>query len=144
MKRVVERAKLEDEPHLAWQAFVNLISTERYEHLTPTQRKARLILEYGNEVQRGGHGRYFEICGIARLAETIDALEEFGLAGQARLLRRAAYVLANASPGADLELTLDDDLIESMDDTYPRCMPIVPVALAQHLEVHMNEYLVLR
>ncbi len=144
MKRVVERAKLVDHPHLAWQAFVNLISTERYEHLTPLQRQARLVLEYGNEVQRGGHGRYFEICGIAKLTETIDAMEAFGLTGQARLLRRAASVLAKASPDADLELILDDELIESMDDAYYCCLPLVPVALAEHLEKHIDEYLVLR
>ena len=60
MKGTVEAGAAGREPHLIWNAFIDLIAIEDYGDLSPIQRKAHLVFWYESEVQNGGHGQYFE------------------------------------------------------------------------------------
>jgi hypothetical protein len=140
MKRVVERQRLKQEPHLVWNAFVDLLAMEEYDDLSSVQRKAHLVFWYDSEVQNGGHGQYLENRGVNRLAETVAALRDLGLTCQALLLSRAVEALADAEPGADWADALDDSLIDELDAAFHRCTPTVTEALEQHLARHADEY----
>ena len=140
MKRTVERARLQQEPHLVWNAFIDLLAIEAYGDLSPDQRKAHLVFWYDSEVQNGGHGQYFENRGVNRLAETVAALKDLDLACQADVLSRAAAALAASEPGADWADTLPDGLTDELDAAFHRCMPTVTEALEQHLARHTAEY----
>ena len=69
LRRTVDRDAAEREPHLIWNAFVDLIAVESYEQLSPVQRMAHLAFWYDSEVQNGGHGQYFENRGTQLLDE---------------------------------------------------------------------------
>ena len=106
MRRTLDAAAAGREPHLAWNAFIDLIAIEDYPDLSPLQRKAHLVFWDESEVQNGGHGQYLENQGRHRLRETIAALVELGLSCQAEVLSRAADLL----DGADAELDWVDVL----------------------------------
>src|SRR5687768_6411413 len=73
-RKAVSAVALEREPHLAWNAFVDLVASTNYEQLHPRQRPAHLAFWYNAEVQNGGHYQYFENSAGRRTAETIVAL----------------------------------------------------------------------
>jgi len=68
VRRRVDAAAAAREPHMVWNAFVDLIATEDYADLSPLQRKAHLVFWYESEVQNGGHGQYFENQGSTACA----------------------------------------------------------------------------
>ena len=140
MKRVLERARLQEEPHLVWNAFIDLLAMEEYDDLTSVQRKAHLAFWYDAEVQNGGHGQYFENRGVSRLAETVAALRDLGLPRQAQVLARAVTAFAAASPGADWVDALQEGFIDELDAEFHRCAPRVTEGLERHLASHADEY----
>lgn len=140
MKRAVERARLRREPHLVWNAFVDLLATEEYDDLSPVQRKAHLVFWYDSEVQNGGHGQYLENRGVTRLAETVAALKDLALPCQALVLSRAAEALSAAAPGAAWEDALEVGLTGELDAAFHRCTPTVTEALEQHLARRADAY----
>ena len=130
----------EKEPHLVWNAFIDLIAVEGYEDLSVTQRKAHLVFWYDSEVQNGGHGQYLENQGTQRLRETIAALHELGLPCQGRVLERVAQAFAVAPRGAAWEAVLAGDVIEQLDAAFHACSPDVDSGLKRHLGLHQEEY----
>lgn len=136
MRRSIEHSRAQQEPHLVWNAFVDILAMEDYADLTPNQRMAHLVFWYDSEVQNGGHGQYFENRGSERLAETVRALTELGLPAQAKVLSRAVGAL---TPGMDWT-ELEDGFTEELDDAYNQCTPTVTEALTQHLTKHRAEY----
>ena len=140
MKRKVDSASASREPHVVWNAFVNLIATEDYTALSPLQRRAHLVFWYESEVQNGGHGQYFENQGRARLRETVDALRDLGLACQASVLARAVERFSAADPQADWVDVLPEGVVEQLDQAFHGCLPDVTTALAAHLEAYRAEY----
>ena len=140
MKRAVERARLQQEPYLAWNAFIDLLAMEEYDDLTAVQRRAHLVFWYDSEVQNGGHGQYFENRGVNRLAETVASLRILGLPCQAQVLSRAIAAFDAAEPGSDWVDVLHDGFIEELDAEFHRCTPTVTEALEQHLADHADEY----
>jgi hypothetical protein len=120
MKRTIERARLQQEPHLVWNAFIDLLAISEYGDLSLIQRKAHLVFWYDSEVQNGGHGQYFENRGVSRLGETVAALRNLGLECQAE--------------------TLPDSFIDELDAAFHGCTPTVTEALEQHLARHTTEY----
>jgi len=140
MKRTVDRGRLQQEPYLVWNAFIDLLAMEEYDDLSSLQRKAHLVFWYESEVQNGGHGQYFENRGLNRLAETVAALRDLGLGCQAQVLSRAVAAFSSAEPGTDWADTLDDVFIEELDDAFHQCTPTVTEALEKHLAEHASEY----
>lgn len=140
MKRVVDRARLQQEPYLVWNVFIDLLATEEYTALTPIQRKAHLVFWYDSEVQNGGHGQFFENRGVNMLVDTVAALKDLGLECQATVLSRAIAAFAAAEPGSDWADAVDDSLIDELDAGFHQCTPSVTVALERHLASDASEY----
>jgi hypothetical protein len=105
----------EKQPHLVWNAFIDLIAVEKYEDLSTTH-------------------------GIERLRETISALHELGLPCHGRVLERVAQAFAAAPQGAAWEIVLGDDAIEQLDTAFHACRPDVDWGLKRHLGLHQEEY----
>lgn len=133
MRRTVAAAALRREPHLVWNAFIDLLALEDYDDLSPLQRKAHLVFWYESEVQNGGHGQYFENQGCRRLREAIAALCELGLACQAAVLSRAADIL-------DAGTAFPEGLAEELDRAFHACAPSATAALERHLATHQDDY----
>ena len=140
MRRTVDADTAGREPHVVWNAFIDLIATEDYADLSPLQRKAHLAFWYDSEVQNGGHGQYFENQGRDRLSETVDALRKLGLSCQARILAHAIERFSVADPQADWADVLPDGFVEQLDAAFHACSPDVTTGLRAHLEAHKVEY----
>src|SRR5512140_3681630 len=95
--RKLTREAFERRPYEAWNAFINLISTEQYTDLNAVQRIAQLCFRYDSEVQNGGHLQYFENVGIALLNQTISALGALGADCQKRVLQHASRLFLSKS-----------------------------------------------
>lgn len=143
MKRSLERTRVEREPYLVWNAFINVLAMEDYGDLTPLQRKAYLCFWYDSEVQNGGHGQYFENQGVKRLAETVAALTDLGLPCQAELLSKAAVALEPGGQEADWTEILEDDLVDKLDESFHECAPTITEGLERHLATYRDEYVLL-
>lgn len=141
MKRAVERVRLQQEPYLVWNAFIDLLAVEEYGDLSSVQRKAHLVFWYDSEVQNEGHGQYFENRGVNMITETVAALRDLGLPCQVQVLSHAVAALSAAKAGADWTDTLQDSFIDELDAAFHRCTPTVTEALQQHLARHADEYL---
>lgn len=128
MRRVVSRVAAEREPHLIWNAFVDLVAVEAYEDLTEIQRRAHLVFWYDSEVQNGGHDQYFENCGTQRNGEVIEALERLGLPCLAKVFAMAAS--ANSSGQG----------LSAADDAYHLCAPSAIEGLEAHLTINQDHY----
>jgi len=72
--RSLSKQEVEAEPFRVWNAFVDLLTMEDYDDLSPEQRPARLVYQYESEVQNGGHLQYFENRHGASLSTTVKAL----------------------------------------------------------------------
>jgi hypothetical protein len=129
MRRTVSRRAAEAEPHLVWNAFIDLIAVEEYERLSQLQRMAHLVFWYDSEVQNGGHGQYFENRGTQRLGETVQALQALGLTCQADILEKAATARSSAPA------------LAVADEAYHACQPSTIEALEKHLEDHRADYI---
>jgi Domain of unknown function (DUF4375) len=125
MKRLVDGDAARREPHLIWNAFIDLIAVEDYDDLSPLQRKMHLVFWYESEVQNGGHGQFFENRGGLRLRETVAALMELGLPCQAKVLSLAAEVFDGADAEADWADVLPRGMTGKLDEAFHSCTPDV-------------------
>jgi len=140
LKRSLERNRVQKEPHLTWNAFIDLLSIEDYADLSPLQRKAHLAFWYESEVENGGHGQYFESRGTRQLAETMAALTDLNLSCHARVLSRAANAIPAMDPQSNWEELVEDGFIEELDAAFQTCSPTITEALERHLAAHLDEY----
>lgn len=60
MRRRLEASAITREPHLVWNAFVDLLAMEEYSAMSDLQKRACLAFWYDAEVQNGGHHQVFE------------------------------------------------------------------------------------
>ncbi len=140
MKRKVAARAAQREPHLVWNAFVDLLAMEEYDALSPKQRAAQLVFCYESEVQNGGHGQYLENQGTGHLSETVLALRDLGLPCQAGLVEQLAEALSSAPTGQPWEKVLPRGLTERLDSAFHACSPDIISALERHLELNRDEY----
>ena len=140
VKRSVARVRVQQEPYLLWNAFVDLLAKEDYADLSPLQRRAHLVFWYESEVQNGGHGQYFENRGVERVEETIDALKDLGLTCQAGVLSGAAAALSQTPRDTDWAEVLDESFVDDLDRAFYACTPSVIEALQEHLARYSTEY----
>jgi Domain of unknown function (DUF4375) len=87
--RSLTKQEVEAEPFRVWNAFVDVLTMEDYDDLSPEQRPAHLVYWYESEVQNGGHLQYFENRGTEHLAATVKALGSLGAICQQQVLREA-------------------------------------------------------
>jgi hypothetical protein len=143
--RKLTKAQVESAPYKVWNAFVNLLWTERYEDLAPEQRPAQLVIQYEGEVQNGGHLQYFENHRGEHLDETILALGALGAFGQQQVLREAAALWRN-SPRQRIQtaeefsqIALEGEFSE-FDSRFRKCNPSLEKCLESHLNNNTANY----
>ena len=124
MRRRVIAAAAQAQPFLIWNAFIDLVASEEYSALEPSQRPAHLAFWYESEVQNGGHDQYFGNQGTERVGETVAALRGLGLGDQAALLEQAY---------AALEKPDYIQKVAEADGAFDACKPSVVEALQAHL-----------
>lgn len=137
--RSLTRQEVEAEPFRLWNAYVNLLALEKYEHLSPEQRPAHLVFWYESEVQNGGHLQFFENRGTLHLTATIKALGLLGAFNQEQILREAGALWLSRSR---LKIQTAQEYCEtalrgefdSFDSRFYRSTP----PLIQHLESYLT------
>src|SRR5262245_53860629 len=140
MKRSIDRASAQAEPHQVWNAFVDLLAMEDPADLTPEQRVAQLVFWYDSEVQNGGHGQFFDNRGLEQLGGTVEALKTLGLKAHAQLLSRALDKVKRSGGDQPWEEILGEEFVEELDEAFEACKPTVTEALQRHLGSHRAAY----
>lgn len=142
----ISEAALKKEPHLAWNAFINLIAMSDYEGLSEVQRVAHLVFWYESEVQNGGHLQYFEDRGPSHLDETVSALKTVGATEQAAILAGAIEQLqAKARRPIRSVKEFVSRALEGEHDKYDRrfyaCERPLTGNLEEYLERNFEEFI---
>lgn len=83
IRRQITKQELQNEPHMAWNSFIDILAMEAFEDLNETQRPAQLVFWYDSEVNNGGHLQYFLNSAGERAIETAETLLEVGLCSPA-------------------------------------------------------------
>ena len=143
--RKAKRSGLREEPHLIWNAFIDLIALADYEELSEIQRVAHLAFWYESEVQNGGHLQYFENRGTAQVDETLAALETLGAHCHRKVLQAAAgHIYSNRR---DKVFTVEEYIsrasegeFEKYDSAYGECQPEMNDYLEAYLQANLNEF----
>ncbi|MDD5259817.1 MAG: DUF4375 domain-containing protein [bacterium] len=135
MRRSLNRSEYSLSPHLAWNAFIDLLAMSDYSQLTPIQQVAYLVFWYESEVQNGGHGQYFENRGIGMLQETLSALEQLGGYSQRNVLSEAFGIFKQNA----VEFNEDP-----FDKAFHECSPNIQVLLEQYLKKWFEEFIELK
>jgi len=131
-RATVRRDRLPEAPHLAWNAYIDLLSSTGYDELTSIQRVAFLAFHYDSEVKSGGHTRYFRNQGADRLEETVAALGRLAAVRQQAVLERAGSMWETAT----------DEELNRLDDEFHMSRPDVHVRLEAWLDAHIDEFVV--
>jgi Domain of unknown function (DUF4375) len=123
--RSLTKQEVEAEPFRVWNAFVDVLTMEDYDDLSPEQRPAHLVYWYESEVQNGGHLQYFENRGTEHLAATVKALGSLGAICQQQVLRerwlsRSRRRIQTAQEFCDTGL---EGEFESFDLRFHACSP---------------------
>ena len=143
--RRVARSILESEPWAPWNAFIDLIASEKYEDLTEEQRIAHLAFWYDSEVQNGGHLQYFVNRSDARCPQTIAALEALGAAEQAMILSDA---LKRWVRGPRPEIKSAEDFVATgqtlfvdLDSCLAHSKPEIQKCLERYMAEHEHAFI---
>lgn len=155
--RRLSRADVERRPELVWNAFIDILSAEDYDDLSPGQTIPHLVFWYDAEVQNGGHGQYFDNRGLSKVGETVEALRTMDLGCQADVLtaalerRRASTRSQSDAPPASGSLrrivkwllatkSKAVGFSDPNDAAYHRCSPTIVDALERYLAAHEAEF----
>lgn len=146
IRRKIGRSEFVDEPHSAWNAFVDLLATEDYENLTEIQRPAHLAFWYDAEVHNGGHLQYFLNSAGKRAAEILEALSVLRLGSQ-KIILADAVSFVSTNPISEID-TVEDYVAEALEDKfgsfdarYYACVPCTMDILEEYLKVNLNEFI---
>ena len=131
-----------------WNAFVDLLSREEYEALSPVQRPAQLAFLYQSEVMNGGHYQYFLNSTGMRSRETVDALGQLGLPCNADLLREAIQMWSSKErrpvvTSEDFRRGAMEREFEKHDRLLEECSPTIDEGLQVYLKEHQSEFVTL-
>jgi hypothetical protein len=149
-KRTLTEPEIREQPHLVWNAFVDLLAMTRHDDdLEPRQLSAHLAFWYESEIQNGGHFQYFENYGLAQAEETVISLRQLGAESQASVLARALSVASRHGWGEISTVeefvaqALDSEL-SGFDSEFHACAPSVDAVLETHLLAHQDWYIEVR
>ena len=143
--RSLTKQEVEAEPFRVWNAFMDVLTMEDYDDLSPEQRPAHLVFWYESEVQNGGHFQYFENRGTEQLAATVEALGLLGAICQQRILREAGERwLSRSRPRIQTAQEFCDTALEgefeSFDSCFHACSPTLHECLELYLERHQASF----
>ncbi len=144
----LSRTQAEKEPHLVWNAFIELLTENDYADLSSEQQPAFLVFWYESEVQNGGHLQYFENRGTKHLDKTIAALGFLGAPCQQQVLEDAAslFLSREHSPISTADeyasIALLDEFGE-FDRRFHDCSPSLNQCLERHLQEHQSWFVAL-
>lgn len=147
----IEKLKIQKEPYLAWNAFIELIA-ENPDKLNDIQAVAHFAFWYDSEVQNGGHLQYFENMfnrykgkEDILVSATLEALKIVGAKKQVKILSDASKQYfsrkrnhpSTVKEFADLELA---DEFGKLDKRYYSCAPDMNTYLEKYLQTHSSEF----
>jgi hypothetical protein len=147
----IEKSKIEKEPYLAWNAFIELIS-QNPDKLSDVQAIAHFAFWYDSEVQNGGHVQYFENMfnrykdkENAVVSATLEALKIIGAKKQEKILTQASKQycskIRNHPSTVDEFVALElEDEFAKFDNQYYDCSPDMNNYLEKLLQTHMSEF----
>ena len=141
----IRRDDYESSPHLAWNAFIDLISDIR-EEMTPRQLDAGIVFVYESEVQNGGHLQYFANHGSNPARITIGALARLGAYCQEEILVRALELWDSASrppikTAKEYSAIPTQGEFDRFDRAYHQCSPSTQEHLEHQLKDHFEEFI---
>ena len=134
----------------AWNAFIDLISRNELQDLTPVQRIARLTWWYSSEVLNGGHDQYFGNNKHIDHWEVIPALVEIGAEQQSQLLVEVLDYYRKARTempdGYDEYIAWErnygyDDQMRQFDSRFHDCRPEIDALLEAYLQQHEDHFI---
>jgi hypothetical protein len=134
------------QPHLVWNAFIDLIATEDYESLSAGQRAAHLAFWYDAEVQNGGHLQYFENSAGTHVEEAIQAIARLGGAHLAAVLQealerwRSRQRVPWSSAEEFVKNSLEDEF-QDLDARYDGARPSMHDLLERYLRENETEFI---
>ena len=146
IRRQLSRSATDRDPSARWNAFIDLLATEEFDDLTPTQRQAYLAFWYDCEVQNGGHLQYFENEAGARAGDAVGALRAIGALCQAAVLAAAVQQRSDRERDAPstaeqyVELARQGEF-DHLDAKYGACEPPLTAVLEHYLDAHEAEFL---
>jgi len=146
--RTLNKNDVAKEPDRIWNAYVDILATEKYEILSPIQRPAFLVFRYESEVQNGGHFQFFANQGTEYVVETVDALRQLGAICQMDILREANELFVS-KPRQEIE-TIDEfckNALEgefsSLDTRFYACSPSLQECLESYLNKHISSFVLI-
>ena len=144
--RRISREDLANEPHLAWNSFIDIVATEAFEDLSDIQRLAHLVFWYDAEVNNGGHLQYFLNSAGERASETLSGLLEIGLETQHSILREALEIVGSVSLSSidtveEYIAEAAEDKFGQLDHRYYAHQGEVDRFLEEYLEGHFDNFI---
>jgi hypothetical protein len=145
-RKAIAETDLKRQPHLAWNAFVDVVARTPYERLDRRQRPAHLVFWYNAEVLNGGHYQYFENPTGRRAAEAVGALRHLGLPCQARILDQAlaSWTAGERKAPSGTQEFVDNALageFDSFDAAYHKCSPSTDRALEAYVAANKELFI---
>jgi hypothetical protein len=149
----LEKSKVEKEPYLIWNSFIQIIADEP-DKLNDIQGVAHFAFWYESEVQNGGHLQYFQNMSITYsgkedivISATLEALKIIGAKEQLKILSSASkrYFLKKRTHPETVdefvELELGDEF-GKFDRQYYNCDHDMNSHLEKYLQKHTNEFVI--
>lgn len=135
----------ERSPHLAWNAFVELLCDAR-ESEPGIQQDAVEAFLYENEIQNGGHLQYFANHRSKRARVAVEALGRIGAHCQQKVLQEAVEVWDSVErKPIDTAQEYVDVALEGEFDHFDRAFHARSPDMQEHLEqilaTHFDEFI---
>jgi hypothetical protein len=150
----LEKSKVEREPYLIWNSFIEIIANES-DKLNDIQDVAHFAFWYESEVQNGGHLQYFENMSIRYngkedivISAALEALKIIGSNEQLTILSSASkqYLLQKRTHPQTVDefvaVALGDEF-ENFDNQYYNCDPDMNSYLEKYIQNYTNEFVII-
>ena len=146
IKQILTEKQIIEEPWQVWNSFVDLVSMEQYDDLTPVQKVGSALFWYNSEVQNGGHMQYLINHGISHLKSTINAFETIENNDFAPLLKKANEIyntldlssIANVEDYVEMEF---QDYFSECDQKFYQIEPSLEDILEEYLRNNQSAFI---
>ena len=146
IKQILTEKQIIEEPWQVWNSFVDLVSMEQYDDLTPVQKVGSALFWYNSEVQNGGHMQYLINHGISHLKSTINAFETIENNDFTPLLKKAITIyntldlssIANVEDYVEMAL---QDYFSECDQKFHQIEPSLEAILEEYLRNNQSAFI---
>lgn len=146
IKQILTEKQIIEEPWQVWNSFVDLVSMEQYDDLTPVQKVGSALFWYNSEVQNGGHMQYLVNHGISHLKSTINAFETIENYDFTPLLKKAITIyntldlssIANVEDYVEMAL---QDYFSECDQKFHQIEPSLEDILEEYLRNNQSAFI---